>query len=367
MSRSPSRPGRGCGCLAGLGVLVLAWSVTGVLSFLEGPRRETGAEAPPAPGPEPEPETLPETWKANVGALREFSRAGTGRRWRLTFGFVDYHGRTHRVSCLVAREAHAAEVAGFGFDRDAVNAELNRELYRLVDAEVAARGLGPYFRIDFHGAGGYRWSWNLPGGMEANARERALAGIEELKGWIERELPGHDGRIRAEIYRRHGMLLKGKTLSIDYERLIRDGTAPLSDCLQALRASGRRSSVRPFMGLLLAFYQELAYEIPPDEVDGRQTLGMRVPTDVLVSGRGDCDSKAVAFASMWRHLPTRLVFIVVPGHALVGVEARALPGEETVRVGNRTFVLCEVAGPAKLRPGAKSVAGSFEYVLVEPA
>jgi transglutaminase-like putative cysteine protease len=121
------------------------------------------------------------------------------------------------------------------------------------------------------------------------------------------------------------------------------------------------------MGLLLAFYQELTYEIPPDEVEGRQTLGMRVPTDVLVSGRGDCDSKAVAFASMWRQLPTRLVFIVVPGHALVGVEARALPGEETVRVGNRTFVLCEVAGPAKLRPGAKSVAGSFEYVLVEPA
>ena len=54
-------------------------------------------------------------------------------------------------------------------------------------------------------------------------------------------------------------------------------------------------------------------------------------------------------------------------HARVGVEASALPGEETVRVGNRTFVLCEVAGPAKLRPGAKSVSGSFEYVLIEPA
>jgi hypothetical protein len=70
---------------------------------------------------------------------------------------------------------------------------------------------------------------------------------------------------------------------------------------------------------------------------------------------------------MWRRLPTHLVFIVVPGHALVGVEAPALPDEQTVRVGNRTFVLCEVAGPAKLRPGARSISGSFEYVLVEPA
>ena len=54
------------------------------------------------------------------------------------------------------REAHAAERSRFGFDRDAVNAELNLELSRLVDAEVSTRGLGPYFRIEFEGAGGHR-------------------------------------------------------------------------------------------------------------------------------------------------------------------------------------------------------------------
>ena len=122
-----------------------------------------------------------------------------------------------------------------------------------------------------------------------------------------------------------------------------------------------------YLGLFLAFYQELGYEVPPDEVDGRRTLGLRVPTDVLVSGRGDCDSKAVAFASMWRRFPTRAVMVLVPGHALVGVEVPARPGERTVRVGNRTYVLCEVAGPGKWHPGARSVEGSFEYVLVEPA
>ncbi len=345
----------------------MAWLVAGGLSLLEWPREGAGDGESPSPGPGPGPETLPETWASNVGALREFSRAETARRYRLTFGFIDYHGRTHRVSCLVDREAHAAERAGFGFDPEAVHAELNGELSRLVDAEVSARGLGPWFQIEFYGAGGHRWSWNLPAGMEETRKARALAGIEELKAWLDRELPSHDARIRAAIYRRRGLLLKDRTLSIDYERLIREGTGPLSDCFQALAASGRGSGVRPFMGVLLAFFQELGYEIPPDEVEGRQTLGLRVPTDVLVSGRGDCDSKSVAFASMWRRLPTHLVFIVVPGHALVGVEAPALPGERTVRLGNRTFVLCEVAGPAKLRPGAKSVSGSFEYLLIEPA
>lgn len=344
----------------------MAWLVAGGLSLLERPR-EVAETDTPGPGPAPDPETLPESWKSNVGALREFSRAQTDRRYRLTFGFIDYHGRTHRVSCLVDREAHAAERAGFGYEPEAVNAELNAELARLVDAEIAARRLGSWFRIEFYGAGGHRWSWNLPAGMGESDRNGALAGIEELKAWLDRALPAHDERIRADIYRRRGMLLRDRTLSIDYERLIREGTAPLSDCYRALAASGRGSSVRQFMGLLLAFYQELGYEIPPGEDEGRQTLGLRVPTDVLVSGRGDCDSKSVAFASMWRRLPTHLVFILVPGHALVGVEAAALPGEETVRVGNRTFVLCEVAGPAKLRPGAKSVSGSFEYVLIEPA
>lgn len=369
MSSRSSRPGRGCGCLAGLGFLVLAWSGAGMLSLFERPPEK--AEAPPAPGPEPSPDTppepLPETWRSNVGSLREFSRAETARRYRLSFGFVDHHGRTHRVSCLVDRQAHAAERARFGFDREAVNAELNLELSRLVDAEVSARGLGPFFRIEFEGAGGHTWSWNLPAGTEPGERERALAGLEALKAWLDRELPGQSERIRAAIYRRQGMLLRGNTLSVDYEKLIREGTDPLSDCFQVLRASGRGASGRPFLGLLLAFYQELKYEIPPDVAEGRETLGLRVPTDVLVSGRGDCDSKAVAFAAMWRRLPSHLVFIVVPGHALVGVETRALPGEETVRVGNRTFVLCEVAGPAKLSPGASPVKGSFEYVLIEPA
>ncbi|MBK9375378.1 MAG: hypothetical protein IPN03_17035 [Holophagales bacterium] len=214
----------------------MAWLVAGGLSLLERPREMAETDAP---GPAPDPGTLPESWKSNPGALREFSRAETDRRYRLTFGFIDYHGRTHRVSCLVDREAHTAERAGFGYEPEAVNAELNAELTRLVDAEIAARRLGSWFRVEFYGAGGHRWSWNLPEGMGESDSKRALAGIEELKAWLDRELPAHDERIRAGIYKRRGLLLKERTLSIDYERLIRDGTAPLSDCYRALAASGR--------------------------------------------------------------------------------------------------------------------------------
>lgn len=360
MSDAPSRPRRGCGCLVGLGVLALVWVVTGGLAFLDQFSAEAEPEIPPPP------ETLPETFQFSPGELREFSREEEGLRWKLSYGFVDYHGRTHRVTCHVDRLAHENEKAGFGYVPEKVQAELHRELARVMDAEIARRRLEPYFRIQFKGWGGWTWSWELPAGLEQAEQARAQAAIDELVAWIDRELSNRDRAIRSEIYARHGLRLEDGTIHIDYEKLIEEGTAPLSDCFDALHEAGRGSSVRQYMGLLLAFLQELEYEIPPDEVDGRRSLGLRVPTDVLVSGKGDCDSKAVAFASMWRRLPTSLILILIPRHALVGVEADVYPDEEAVIVGNRSYVLCEVAGPGKIRPGGKSIPGSFEYVLIEP-
>jgi hypothetical protein len=69
---------------------------------------------------------------------------------------------------------------------------------------------------------------------------------------------------------------------------------------------------------------------------------------------------------MWRRFGTRALFILLPRHALVAVEAKPRPGEHFVRLGNHYFVLCEVAGPAKLHPGRKPVSGAYEYFLVEP-
>jgi hypothetical protein len=49
------------------------------------------------------------------------------------------------------------------------------------------------------------------------------------------------------------------------------------------------------------------------------------------------------------------------------VEGVPRASEAYVRLGNRYFVLCEVAGPGKIPPGFGRISGSFEYVMIEPA
>ena len=112
-------------------------------------------------------------------------------------------------------------------------------------------------------------------------------------------------------------------------------------------------------------FQEIRYEVPPNEQGGRQTLGFWVPTEVLVNHHGDCDSKAVTFCALWRAFATPMILIVLPHHVLVGVAMPPGPGEQFVRVGNRYYVLCEVAGPGKFAPGTRAVEGSFRYLAID--
>ena len=93
---------------------------------------------------------------------------------------------------------------------------------------------------------------------------------------------------------------------------------------------------------------------------------MFVPTEVVVGRHGDCDSKSVTFAALWRNFDTPVILVSLPRHMLVGVAVPPGPGEHFVQVGNRYFVLCEVAGPGKLHPGREPIPDRFEYILIEP-
>ncbi|HKV10296.1 MAG TPA: hypothetical protein VJ725_19300, partial [Thermoanaerobaculia bacterium] len=287
--------------------------------------------------------TLPET--PPIQSLGSFETAGAGDRLRLTFGFADYDGRPQRVSCTIRREDYLREVAAFGYVEREIWDQLDRQVRDLVLREVAARGLASYFEIDVYGQTSYRWQWSLPGNLPRREEARLLLEMAKLDTWLNGELRGRIDGLTDAALRERGFRLRGNRIAVDYEQVALRGTGPLADCFEALRRAGRGLDEEHLLRLFVAFFQELPYQVPPEEEGGRRIHGFWVPTAVLARGGGDCDSKSIAFCSLWRNFPRRVLLILVPDHALVGVEERPGPGEAYVRLGNRYFVLCEVAGP----------------------
>jgi hypothetical protein len=346
-----SKARSGCAALGCAGVLGLAVAALVLLPEI-GPRLVENLGLPVEPEP--------------VQALRGFETASAGDRLLLTFGFVDHEGRSQQVSCTINKQDYQREVTSFGYVEQEMWDDLDRRVRDLVLREAAARGVAPYFEIDVYGQTSYRWHWSIPGDLPPREEERVTREMARLDAWLNGELRGRIDELTDEVLRERGFRLRGNQIAIDYEQAALRGTQPLADCFEALRRAGRGHDEERLLGLFIAFFQELRYEVPPEEEAGRRIHGFWVPMAVLARGGGDCDSKSAAFCALWRNLPRRVILILVPDHALVGVERKPGPDEAYVRLGNRYFVLCEVAGPGKIPPGRGSISGSYEYVLIEP-
>jgi hypothetical protein len=346
----------GCGALGCAGGLVLALAVAaGVAARLQ----TSDLPRPPAPDAD--------AFLRQVGALHQFRRADAGERLRLSYGFVDYGGQPRHVSCEISKQDYDRDLASFGYLEDELQKTVGEGVRERFEQEAQRRGLRRYVHFALESGSGYRWQWRIPGGLEPAAAERLEARLRDFDGWLDQRLPRRKEELIAQYLQQRGLMLKNDVISVDYGREVERDTGPLADCFAALRQAGEGGSDRRLLGLFLAFVQELRYEVPPDVDLGRHILGFRVPTAVLVRGAGDCDSKSATFCALWRHLPKRAILILVPGHALVGVEGKPRADEAYVRLGNRYFLLCEVAGPGKIPPGGESISGSFEYVMIEPA
>ena len=373
-----SRGRGGCaalGCVV-VGVLVGLAAISGMwagLTELEPPAEEPWASGddeaeqaadaeevlpPPDQAPEPPNDAGVSAWKEP----EEKPAADDPGLLSLTYRFTDHGGRSRRMRCTVRRQDFEREVAWFGVVKRRLWERVNAELQQALEAEARERGVAGLFTIQVERQGAYRWRYRTPGDRSLRAR------AEAFHAWLDNDAHRVSEEIVARAYGEHGFRLERSTVSVDYGRIVDQATHPLADCYLALHRSGEDVAADRLAGLFLAFFQELRYEIPPDvDALGRETLGFRVPTEVLVRKAGDCDSKAAAFCAVWRQLPARSLIVLVPDHALVAVEGRPGPDQAHVRIGNRYYILCEVAGPGKAPPGATSISGSFEYVLIEPA
>lgn len=305
---------------------------------------------PPTPQPSP----------GSAGSLGEFERRPAGADEELRYGLVDHEGRAHRFTCFVSREAHEAETAWFGYVEDEAQREVTRRMVPRVQAELRARGYGSETVRVY--ASGQLLHWELKGQGGGTQAYAEISGLVDAV-WS-RDVP----RVQEEVYKQRGFIFWNRSkLGVDYPAVAERAAPILQDCGHALYRSGTGYDLGEYLGLFVAFLQQIPYEVPPKERGQKQTGGFYVPTEVLVGHHGDCDSKSAAFCALWLRFGSPLLILELPNHVLVGVALPPRAGQQYVRIGMDTFVLCEVAGPGKLRPGVSdSVSGLFDYQLIRP-
>jgi len=103
----------------------------------------------------------------------------------------------------------------------------------------------------------------------------------------------------------------------------------------------------------LVFFQTIPYD-PLTDHDVSNGIDFIAPPVLLDLNRGDCDSKAVALGAVLHSLlPQRkLIIVLLPQHAIVGIDIAARPGERSLVFEGRSYVLMETAGPATFAVGA---------------
>ncbi|MBI1362957.1 MAG: hypothetical protein GC134_03140 [Proteobacteria bacterium] len=132
---------------------------------------------------------------------------------------------------------------------------------------------------------------------------------------------------------------------------------PVAEALAHARPS---RSERDNINTVLSFLQNIPY----DKLEDRTTsngAGFVTPINLLTTNKGDCDSKAVAMASILRNLypKMRIVMIYIPGHAFVGLNMPLQSGDTALQIGKYKFVLAEPVGPA-MTPVGKVAPESYQ-------
>lgn len=299
----------------------------------------------------------------DVETRNVFQRAESPDGYDVRYGFIDYQGESHDVTCRILRRDHQRLVARFGYAEGDLEAEVAARRQAFADEELRRLGLAPYFRIDVstESVQSRVVSPGVLGDLPSDRVPGLLAALQKLR----EDVVARRAEIEPALYRERGFRLEGSDLSIDYPALVQWSTPALDACAKALRWAGAGYDERQYLGMFVAFVQEIRYQVPPDVQNGRQTLGLWMPTEVVANDHGDCDSKAVTFCALWRAFAAPMIVVVLPRHVMVGVAMAPGPGQQFVRLGNRYYVLCEVAGPGKWAPGARRVEGSFRYLTVE--
>jgi len=187
-----------------------------------------------------------------------------------------------------------------------------------------------------------------PKRLEFVVRGTSQTEVDKVSASLSREYDRAEGQFLRDNF----LVAEGRKVFIDYGRIVSYYAPILRPVAHALSSATNGGGANGRLALALALLQTIPYDALESR-DVESGFDFVTPPTLFDTNKGDCDSKAVALAAILRSLidNARLVMVLLPNHAVLGIDLPARGGEATLSHGGRQYLLLEPAGPAPFPPG----------------
>lgn len=282
-----------------------------------------------------------------------FDKQEDGEEYQIQRKFYDFENKLIPVNYRVEQTAYEDIKNGFGFNPDEVSELVLESMEALVEEFVKKYQIALQVKFKIRKNNGMEWlcSYNVTTKKEEKTVKSFIKNLGEYYNYFANEFYQEKGfRISYSKLNRSDLIVP------DYGRLVKLNAPALKDLIQAIydEAKAKEYGERDFMGMVLAYCQEIPYQSPPDEADGKKIYGLIPPVQMDVENWGDCDCKSTLFATLWSmYAKKNTVLISVPGHMFAAVKGKKqFSTDLTLDINGESYICLEPVGPGKLPIGS---------------
>ncbi|WP_348729180.1 hypothetical protein [Rheinheimera texasensis] len=146
--------------------------------------------------------------------------------------------------------------------------------------------------------------------------------------------------------------VKGKGVIPDHLLFMQDALGQLQPVADAFIANYGKNNIRQIAAQLTAWIQQIPYRGLDNRLESNGN-GYAPPVQLIFDHSGDCDSKAVLWATVMRLIfPTLMIKIIyLPNHAVIAAQVPATDTEQVIDFADSSLLLIDPTGPAQLKLG----------------
>jgi len=318
-------------------------------------------------------------------SLNIFEKIEKETGYELTYGWRDYGGDGYSMTFSISKQQLSDAEEEFGYYPEELEKHLEESFEKMREEmitylqeftrrQIEKSKYPQYILIEKIDAKKFKLKISVPSALyeEVKAASEMIKdklGIEENTYF--KKIEKEQKKKEKAFLKRRGFRVIGDRIEVDYSLCVRNNRPRIKKVVERMKKIKKKMSLRQLLFLMSAFIQEIKYGTPPFEENNKIIAGFWVPPKVLVNNFGDCDSKGVAFASMWTNFKRYpLILIKIPNHLFLGLAIPSI-GRDEITINGLSYTLCEVTGPDKIPPGLITnysrfylEGGRFRYELI---